>query len=394
MSDNVPAIRPTTEVATADTDSWLNVMSDVVRLAAHIADTEFVPRGLRGSAPATAAAILYGREVGLPPMTALNMTYVVEGKPAISAEAMRALVLAAGHELEFVESTGAVCRMRARRRGSETWTELAWTLDMARAAGLLGKAVWKSYPRALLAARCSTELCRMVFPDVIHGFRSLEELEDMGTEDGDTGPVAALSGATTKVSRQRKTPAAKKGAPPPAEPRPDAPALTGPPLPGEPGYDVTPGDGSVSGSDDEPEAARETLEDPDTAPAEDVVEAEIVADTSDTSGEEGAPDIAGSVSEPATSSPEAHEEHPESPRPMSAAQRRMLMSQFKGLEIEDRDERLRITATIINRDLSSSNELSHHDAGVVIDTLGRARDYNSLLPLLEAIEKEREEHPE
>ena len=178
---SVPAlVQPaqTREVARTDTDSWTNIFGNVVELARGIAETEFVPRGLRGSIPATTAAILYGREVGLPPMTALNQTHVIEGKPSMAAEAMRAMVLAAGHEIEVLESTGGVCRMRARRRGSERWTpEVVWTIDMARAANLTNKPNWKNHPRRMLQARASSELCELHFPDVVLGFKSIEEME-------------------------------------------------------------------------------------------------------------------------------------------------------------------------------------------------------------------------
>ncbi|MEA5054266.1 MAG: hypothetical protein VB093_12590, partial [Propionicimonas sp.] len=74
------------------TDSWTDVLGDVINLARGIAGTEFVPNGLRGSIEKTSAAILYGRELGLPPMTALGSVHVVEGRAGISAEAMRALI--------------------------------------------------------------------------------------------------------------------------------------------------------------------------------------------------------------------------------------------------------------------------------------------------------------
>ena len=153
-----------------DTDSWAQVVAAVGRLAGMIAYTEFVPASYRGNEAAVAAAILYGREVGLPPMTSLREIYVLDGRPALYAEAMRGLVLAEGHEFEYREATGATCTARARRRGSTKWAEVTWTLDDARRAELIRpRSNWQKYPRAMLKARATAELCRDLFSDVLHG---------------------------------------------------------------------------------------------------------------------------------------------------------------------------------------------------------------------------------
>lgn len=225
------------------TDSWVQVIRPVVSLSEHVAGTEFVPKGMRGNSPAVAAAILHGRELGLPPMTSLAQTHMIEGKPSLSAEALRALVLAAGHDIEVVETTGATCTMRGRRRGSQTWTEIRWTIDMARAANLTGKNNWKNHPRQMLQARASAELCRLVFPDVCHGMGAAEELIDDGGEESTAPP--AVEGPKTTVARAPRTskrtqprPARSGGSdgapstpPKPLEvdvPMPDAPAPSGP----------------------------------------------------------------------------------------------------------------------------------------------------------------------
>ena len=86
------------------------VLGDVATLSRGICGTEFVPAGLRGSMEKTTAAILYGRELGLPPMTALGSIHVIDGRAGTSAESMRALILQAGHELEIREMTTSRCR--------------------------------------------------------------------------------------------------------------------------------------------------------------------------------------------------------------------------------------------------------------------------------------------
>lgn len=183
-----------------ETDSWVASIKDVVKLAGYICDTQFVPQGLRGSAPATAATILYGREIGIAPITALQTMHVVNGKVGMAAELMRARVLAAGHELEIMEHTSALCRIRGRRRGSDTWTEVQWSMGDAQRAKLGGDA-WQKYPRAMLLARASSELCTAVFPDVTKGMAALEALDDSAAP-GDTTRASAPKLVTRKRTQK------------------------------------------------------------------------------------------------------------------------------------------------------------------------------------------------
>lgn len=402
MNDNLPAV-PTPssrEIAATDTDSWTHVVADVARLAEHIAGTEFVPRQMRNSAPAVAAAILYGREVGLPPMTALTQTHVIEGKPSMSAEAMRALVLAQGHDLSFEEATGAQCIMRARRAGSQDVTRLAWTIDQARAAGLLGKDNWKKYPRAMLIARCTADLCRMVFPDVIHGFRAVEEFDEQ-LADAEQEPAAP----TTKVTRTRKT-AAKKSAPAPLEaPKRPAPA-DGPPLPGEDGYDApTPRDGApeqageVSGDSTGPGEADATpaVELPQEGNEGEPTTGSSAPGATSTSGDSGrAPDAGSSTTRgndpvdaaetrpDASTGPSPEQDDKAHPALITRAQQRMLMGQFSSFDMsgdDARPDRLRIVSNIAGREVSSTSDLTKVEATRVIDTLAKVEGPEQLLAI-------------
>lgn len=229
-----PVANRASDLRDVATDSWTDVLGDVVTLSRGIAGTEFVPAGLRGSVEKTTAAILYGRELGLPPMTALGSIHVIDGRAGTSAESMRALILQAGHELEIREMTTSRCRIAGRRRGSESWTEAVAAkaeFDQVRirtrggSMKLTEKDNWRNWPAEMLLARATTRLARMMFADVIHGMRSTEELSDM-TETGqapaagraDAGQVPAPAGRT-RVARKRK----------PHEPRQAAaPAESGP----------------------------------------------------------------------------------------------------------------------------------------------------------------------
>jgi hypothetical protein len=63
--------------------------------------------------------------------------------------------------------------------GSATIT---WTFEQARKAGLTGKDNWKNYPRAMLRARVVSEGIRTVFPGVVLGVYTPEEVQDIPTQ--------------------------------------------------------------------------------------------------------------------------------------------------------------------------------------------------------------------
>lgn len=369
MTENLPgAVRTGAEVTRADTDSWTQIMGPLVKLAETVATTEFVPAALRGKPAAVTAALLYGRETGLAPMTSLTMIHVVDGRPSMSAEGMRAVVLAAGHDIETLESNGGLCRMRGRRRGSETWTTVEWSADMARAAGLIGnpkKENWVKYPRAMLTARATAELCRLVFPDVIHGFRALEELDE--TEDTAPAPAPAQTG--TKVRRARKaTMAALEAAQTPGGGDPQAGRADGPtvPLPGESGYEaLVPGTAPVvvesEGEADEAATGAATQDgDP-----------ESTADDALRGGADVAPDEpkGPGITPPDPAPDPASDEAP--PAVVTRAQIRMLHATLNELGVNARDEKLSACGRIVGRVLESTNELTKDDASAVIDTMAK-----------------------
>lgn len=200
---------------------WVVLLEPVALLAEKLARTEFVPKGLRGRPEAVAACILWGVEVQIGPMQALDGIDVIDGKPNVSAELMRALVLRAGHEIWAVESSSNAVTMAGRRSGSSQTTTVSWTLADARQAGLLAKENWRKYPRSMLTNRATTELCRLVFPDVLAG------LSHDADELSPTAPAAedvAVQPAPRKRSMRRaKASAEAVEAPPEPEPEPVAP---------------------------------------------------------------------------------------------------------------------------------------------------------------------------
>ena len=141
----------------------------MMRLAARIAPTSFTPKAMRGKAGEVLATFMLGHELGLAPITALRSIHVIDGQPTCSAQLMRALILSKGHRLDWREVSTERVILDARRRDTGSTCRVIWTLDDARRAKLLGKGNWATYPRAMLAARATSETARLLFADLLHG---------------------------------------------------------------------------------------------------------------------------------------------------------------------------------------------------------------------------------
>jgi hypothetical protein len=147
-----------------------------------IANTEFVPRDLRGNLPAIMACVATGRALGIADITALRSIHIIDGRPTYSAELMVMLARRAGHSIQGeVEEGRAVVRGKRLDNGDEM--TVTWTLAMAERAGLLGKQNWRKYPEAMLWARAVSQLCRELFADCFAGATYVpEELEESAGE--------------------------------------------------------------------------------------------------------------------------------------------------------------------------------------------------------------------
>lgn len=139
------------------------------KLSQRVSNTVFVPSALRGKNESVLACIMYGAELGLGPMQSLNSIHVIEGRTAMSPELMRAMVARHGHRIDVVENSNTVCEVKGVRADTGSTATVRWTMEDAKMAGLAGKNNWKTYPRAMLLARATSELCRIVFPDIIAG---------------------------------------------------------------------------------------------------------------------------------------------------------------------------------------------------------------------------------
>lgn len=226
----------------APMDQWVEVVRDYNLLAQALAKTDFVPKDFRGKPDQITAGLIYGREVGVPPVTMMQNMHVINGRVGMYAEHLRAMILAAGHEYDIEESTSDRCVISGRRKGSDRWIQHTYSMDQAKLSGDYSKNQnYRTRPVAMLLARASGIMAHAQFPDVIRGMGAIEELE-VGEPDA-PAEAEQVKAPTSTVQRAAKKTAASKRAvaaelePPVAPPAvvdheiPDNPVL--PPLPGE-----------------------------------------------------------------------------------------------------------------------------------------------------------------
>lgn len=204
--------------AVARLAEWATSAQAASAVATELCRSSFVPDSFRNKPNEATAAILAGLEVGLQPMAALRSFDVIQGQAAARAITLRAIVQSHGHEIELVESTATRCKMRGRRRGSDAWQDVTWTMDRARQLGLGNKPNWKNQPQAMLVARATSELARLIASDAILGIAySSEEIAD-GAGAGVEVPAEItadpeVAGAPTAAPGKKRMSRAKKPAP-------------------------------------------------------------------------------------------------------------------------------------------------------------------------------------
>lgn len=169
--------------AAPDLMNWAREAAEVHKIAQALSTTSFVPPALHGRPDEIAAQILYGRDVNLPPMIALAQINIIDRRPSLSALAMRGLAQNKGVKFRLDDSSEVRCKMSALAPGDANWTTVTWTIDRAKKLGLTGKQNWTKQPQAMLIARATSELCRLVAAPLFLGMSySTEELKD-GTDD-------------------------------------------------------------------------------------------------------------------------------------------------------------------------------------------------------------------
>jgi hypothetical protein len=162
------------------------------RIAYDLAGSNLVKAALRGKPDDVLLVLLYGRDLGLSPTTALAKIHVIEGLPSLSAEMQAALIRRAGHRLDGTivrddKQRPVAAEVSGVRADSGEAMSADFTISDAVAAGLCtiddelpngvrarsnngGKPKpWEAHTSDMLWARAVSRLARRLFPDVLSG---------------------------------------------------------------------------------------------------------------------------------------------------------------------------------------------------------------------------------
>lgn len=154
-------------------------MSEMQQLANAVAKS-----GMFGIKTADQALVLMAisQAEGMHPAIAARDYHVIQGKPALKADAMLARFQTSGGRVEWTSMTDEkVSAIFSHPQGGSV--EIDWDMKRAKSADLGGKEMWKKYPRQMLRARVISEGIRIVYPGVVAGMYTPEEVQDFDTKE-------------------------------------------------------------------------------------------------------------------------------------------------------------------------------------------------------------------
>jgi len=126
-----------------------------------------------------AIRLMAGMEAGFSPFASATGVHIIEGKPAFSSNLLaQAVRRHPVYDYRVLEHSATVCRIQFTAHGQPIGVS-EFTIEMAKRAGLAGKAIWQKYPESLLFARALTSGMRTHCPDALGGATAYtrEELE-------------------------------------------------------------------------------------------------------------------------------------------------------------------------------------------------------------------------
>jgi hypothetical protein len=171
-------------VAMGSSGAIVRSFDDLARLSTMISKSGLAPQNMN-TPEKIGVAIMWGLEIGLSPVQAIQSIAVINNRPCLWGDALPALVLSATvceYVQEEFKGEGdqmiAVCT--SKRKNCPKAVTKTFSVADAKRANLWGKAgPWQNYPKRMLQIRARALNFRDNFADVLRGMQVGEEMEDI-----------------------------------------------------------------------------------------------------------------------------------------------------------------------------------------------------------------------
>ncbi|ASZ72770.1 ssDNA-binding protein [Mycobacterium phage Aroostook] len=370
-----------------------------------------VPQRFRGKPEEAAAAMIYGSELGLNPLQAVQRVVPIHGMPTLEARTMVGLLKARGYKIRTVEQSDTSVTVEGVAPDGETASS-TWTIERAQRAGyvptpsspdskrrpdvdddwvtvsktwdgkvkksVVGNMKYITDPQAMLKAKAQSEVCRDLAPDVLMGISyTREDLESERQDQFEDRRPAAAPARTQRVTVDEifaeevplssdgfagdNPPTAAQAAPEPA-PEPDTHQA--------PAGDVIEdqGDGAPDPGEPSPAEQSETVVEPapEPAPAPDTAAA--------------AKSTSKKVNAKRSTAPAANPDKPKTRMRQALEKRLFALLGDAGLSgAADRDGRIAVYRSVLeNEAIGSTDDLDDPAIGKVADQLYAWQQQNEL----------------
>lgn len=160
-----------------------------------------MPKGITTVSQVITIALM-GEALGIPPIVAINMINIIQGKPTISPQLMLGIVNRSGLLTDMkLTTTDTEATMTVQRKGHSNPHTEVFSMDDARKLGLTGKDNWNKQPRTMMKWRVVAACLRVVFPDLLLGFYTPEEMGAAVTIADDDSMVIDATVVSTEGTR-------------------------------------------------------------------------------------------------------------------------------------------------------------------------------------------------
>jgi hypothetical protein len=155
------------------------------RIAKMFAASKLVPAHFQGKPEECMVALALAQQLKVNPLLAMQNVFVVHGTPGFRASFVIALANERGpfaDPIQF-EETGKgdtlAVRAFAKVRSTGTTVDFTVSMSMAKAEKWTSNSKYSSLPSLMLRYRAAVFLVRLYCPEVLMGYQTTEELEDM-----------------------------------------------------------------------------------------------------------------------------------------------------------------------------------------------------------------------